>query len=81
MVPSILGFLFSAVTKQLEERFCPFNPSVRQSICGTFFTMFLSSYHKFSGVITIYRNDIHAEGQGQKSRVKVTELKQIFVPI
>ena len=30
---------------------------------------------KISGVITIDRNDVHAKGQGPKSKVKVTEVK------
>ena len=30
---------------------------------------------KFSGVITNDRRDIHAKGQGQRSNVKVTEVK------
>ena len=39
----------------------------------------LCSHHhiimKFSGVITIDRSDVHAKGQGQSSKVKVTEVK------
>ena len=30
---------------------------------------------KFSGVITIDKSDVHAKGQGQRSKVKVTEVK------
>ena len=30
---------------------------------------------KFSGVITIDKSDVHAKGQGQKSKVKVAEVK------
>ena len=33
---------------------------------------------KFSGVITIDKRDVHAEGQGQRSKVKVTEVKTQF---
>ena len=29
---------------------------------------------KFSGAITIVRSDVHAKGQGQRSKVKVTEV-------
>ena len=29
---------------------------------------------KFSGVITIDKSDVHAKGQGQRSKVKVTEV-------
>ena len=34
---------------------------------------------KFSAVITIDKSDVHAEGQGQRSKVKVTEVKKQFV--
>ena len=30
---------------------------------------------KFSGVITTDRSDVHAKGQSQRSKVKVTEVK------
>ena len=36
---------------------------------------------KFSGIITVEKSDIHANGQGQRSKAKVTELKSNFVPI
>ena len=29
---------------------------------------------KFSGVITMVRSDVHAKGQGQRSKAKVTEV-------
>ena len=49
--------------------------SVHLSVCHTFFTMFLSSYHhEFSEVITIDKSDVHAKSQGQRSKVKVTEV-------
>ena len=32
---------------------------------------------KFSGVVTIDNRDIHAKGQNQRSKVKVTELKKM----
>ena len=31
---------------------------------------------KFSGVVTSDRSDVHAKGQGQMSKVKVTEVHQ-----
>ena len=34
---------------------------------------------KFSGVITINKSNVHAKGQGQKSNIKVTEVKTQFV--
>ena len=30
---------------------------------------------KCSGIITIDKSDVHANGQGQKSKIKVTEVK------
>ena len=36
---------------------------------------------KFSGGITIYKSDIHAKGQGRRSKVKVTEVKTNFAQI
>ena len=52
--------------------------SVRLSVCHTFITMFLPSYHQVILVITICKSDVHAIGQGQKSKVKVTEVKTKF---
>ena len=34
---------------------------------------------KFSGVITIDKSDVHAKGQGPRSKVKVTQVKTQFV--
>ena len=66
---------FLAATKQLYDWFSPsVRPSVRLSVCHTFFTMFPSSYHQFSGVITMVKSDVHAKGQGHRSKVKVTEV-------
>ena len=63
--------LCSAATKQLYEWF---NPSVRLSVTP----FWLCSHHpiimKFSGVITSDKSDVHAKGQGQRSKVKVTEV-------
>ena len=49
-------------------------PSVRLSV-----TPFSPCSHhriimKFSGVITMVKSDVHAKGQGQRSKVKVTEV-------
>ena len=45
----------------------------------------LCSHHriimKFSGVITIVRSNVHAKGNGQISKVKVTWFKTNFTPI
>ena len=71
-------YYFLAATKQLYEWFslsvCPSaRPSVRPSVTP----FWLCSHHriimKFS-VITSDRSDVHAKGQGQRSKVKVTEV-------
>ena len=57
-------------------------PSVRLSICPSVrlsvTPFWLCSHHriimKFSGVITNDRRKVHAKGQGQRSKVKVTEV-------
>ena len=57
-------------------------PSVRPSVCPSVrlsVTPFWLCYHhriimKFSGVITSDKSDVHAKGQGQRSKVKVTEV-------
>ena len=54
-------------------------PSVSPSVCLSVTPFSLCSSHriimKFSGVITIDKSDVHAKGQGQRSKVKVTEVK------
>ena len=51
--------------------------SVRPSVCPSV-TFWLCSHHriimKFSGVITMDQGKVHANGQGQRSEVKVTEV-------
>ena len=63
--------LFLAATKQLYEWLSP-------SVCLSVTPFSLCSHHriiiKFSGVITNDRSDVHAKGQGQRSKVKVTEV-------
>ena len=58
-----------AATKQLYEWF---SPSVCPSVCPSVTPFWLCSHHriimKFSGVITNNRSDVHAKGQGQRSR-------------
>ena len=57
-------------------------PSVRLSVCPSVclsVTPFWLCYHhriimKFSGVITKDQGKVHAKGQGQRSKVKVTEV-------
>ena len=70
---------FLAATKQLYEWFSPsVRPSVCLSVCPSVTPFWLCSHHriimKFSGVITSDRSDVHTKGQGQRSKVKVTEV-------
>ena len=74
---------FLAATKQLYKWYFPsVCPSVRLSVCLSVrpsVTPFLLCSHlriimKFSGVITSDRSNVHAKGQGQRSKVKVTEV-------
>ena len=70
---------FLAATKQLYKWYFPsvclsVCPSVRPSV-----TPFSPCSHhriimKFSGVITMAKSDVHAKCQGQRSKVKVTEV-------
>ena len=74
--------LFLAATKQLYKWYFP---SVRPSVCPSVrLSVRLShlfdyvSHHriimKFSGVITNDQSKVNAKGQGQRSKVKVTEV-------
>ena len=59
--------------------FCPsVCLSVRLSVCMSVTPFWLCSHHriimKFSGVITKDQGNVHANGQGQRSKVKVTEV-------
>ena len=50
-----------------------------QSVCHTFPQCSCQCFiMKFSGVITIDKSDVHAKGQGQRSKVKVTEVMTPF---
>ena len=52
--------------------------SVRLSVCPSVTPFWLCSHHriimKFSGVITLDKGKVDAKGQGQRSKVKVTEV-------
>ena len=52
--------------------------SVCPSVCLSVTPFWLCSHHriimKFSGVITTDQSNVHAKGQGQRSKVKVTEV-------
>ena len=67
--------MFLAATKQLYEWYFL---SVCLSVCLSVTHFRLCSHHgiitKFSGVIANDRSDVHAKGQGQRSKVKVTEV-------
>ena len=70
-----LDLEFLAVTKQLYKWYFP---SVRLSVSLSVTPFWLCSHHriimKFSGVITNDQCKVHAKGQGQGSKVKVTEV-------
>ena len=70
---------FLAATKQLYKWYFPsvrlsVRPSVRMSVTP----FWLCSHHriimKFSGVINNDQSKVHTKGQGQRSKVKVTEV-------
>ena len=68
-----------AATKQLYEWFSPsVCLSVRLSVRLSVTPFWLCSHHriimKFSGVITSEKSVVHTKGQGQRSKVKVTEV-------
>ena len=70
---------FLAATKQLYEwYFLSVCLSVRLSVCLSVTPFWLCSHYciimKFSGVIARDLGNVHAKGQGQKSKVKVTEV-------
>ena len=50
-------------------------PSVRPSVTRFSLCSHHSIIMKFSGAITNYIIEIHAKGQGQRSKVNVTEVK------
>ena len=68
---------FLAATKQLYKWYFPsVCPSVRLSHLFDYVPIIVS----FSGVITLDQGKVHAKGQGQRSKVKVTEVTtQLFV--
>ena len=83
MVQKSYIFWFLAATKQLYKWYFPsVRPSVCLSVCPSVrlsvTPFWLCSHHpiimKFSGVITSDKSDVRAKGQGQRSKVKVTEV-------
>ena len=72
--------IFLAATKQLYKWYFPsVRLSVCPSVCLSVTPFWLCSHHriimKFSGVITNDQSKVHAKRQGQRSKVKVTEVK------
>ena len=69
------ALLFLAATKQLYKWYFP---SVRLSVRLSVTPFWLCSHHriimKFTGVLTNDRRKVHAKSQGQRSKVKVTEV-------
>ena len=62
------------------------HPTVRPSVCLSVAHLFhyIPSHRivmNFTGLITTDQSDVHAKGQGQRSKVKVTEVKRNFAPI
>ena len=59
-------------------------PSVRPSVRLSVTPFSPCSHHriimKFSGVITMVESDVHAKGQGQRSKVKVISLYHFWIP-
>ena len=78
-IPCNFNLHFLAATKQLYEwYFLSVCLSVRPSVRLSVTPFWLCSHHriimKFSGVITTDQGNVHAKGQGQRSKVKVTEV-------
>ena len=73
------GIKFLAATKQLYKWYFP---SVCLSVRLSVTPFWLCSHHriimKFSGVITNDQRKVHAKGQGQRSKVKVTEVTTLL---
>ena len=79
IIVSLFSMIFSCDQAALWMVF-----SVRLSVCPSVTPFWLCSHHriimKFSAVITLDQRKVHANGQGQRSKVKVTEVTtQIFV--
>ena len=65
------ALLFLAATKQLYKWYFP---SVRLSVTPFWLCSHNRIIMKFPGVITNDQSKVHAKGQGQRSKVKVTEV-------
>ena len=73
-----LQMVFSVRLSVCPSVFPSVCPSVRPSVRPSVTPFWLCSHHriimKFSGVITNDESKVHAKGQGQRSKVKVTEV-------
>ena len=70
-----LLWLFLAAIKQLYKWYFPsVCPSVRPSVTPFWLCSHHSIIRKFSGIITNDQSKVRAKGQGQRSKVKVTEV-------
>ena len=76
--PSVRRKLDCVATGFIYDDAVNFTVDVCPSVCLSVTPFWLCSHHriimKFSGVITNDRSDVHAKGQGQRSKVKVTEV-------
>ena len=67
---------FLAATKQLLEHFCPsVRLYVRPSVTPFHYVPIIVSSWNFQEVLPMTKSDVHAKDQGQRSKVKVTEVK------
>ena len=75
--PAVIDFIFSCDQAALWMVFSV-RLSVRLSVCPSVTPFWLCSHHRiimqFLGVITMDQGKVHAKGQGQRSKVKVTEV-------
>ena len=71
-------YRFLAAKKSTKQLYKWYFPSVCPSVRPSVTPFWLCSHHriimKFSGVITNDQSKVHANGQGQRSKVKVTEV-------
>ena len=73
--------LLLATLRTLLSVRLPVHPSVRLSVIPVSQCYCHRIIIKFLGVITIGKNDVHISGQGQRSKVKLIEVKTNFASI
>ena len=78
LISSCSCFVFFSCDQEALQMVFSVCPSVRLSVCLSVAPFWLCSHHriimKFSGVITNDQSKVHAKGQGQRSKVKFTEV-------